>query len=264
MAYKPSVLAVADGGTGAATLTGILTGNGTSAVTVSTVTQHGLLVGGASNAVSSTAVGSTGQVLQANSSADPTYSTATYPSTATGTGTLLRANGTNWVATTATSPTTAGAANNVLTSDGTNFNSSGPPGGLLTVTGSLTNTQIKALHGTPIQVIAAPGAGSVISLQQFQIKMIYGGTNVFTAGAAQTINLYYATTTSVGVGLTNAQIVAAATQFSDITVNTQNASNATFDNVAINLFNPVATEISGNAANNNTITWRIVYCIVTI
>jgi hypothetical protein len=74
---------VAGGGTGAITLTGVLTGNGTSPITASTVTQHGVLVGGASNAVSSTAVGSTGQVLQANTGADPTYSTATYPSTTT-------------------------------------------------------------------------------------------------------------------------------------------------------------------------------------
>lgn len=74
---------VAGGGTGAVTLTGILTGNGTSPFTASTVTQHGVLVGGASNAVSSTAVGTTGQVLQANTGADPTYSTATYPSTTT-------------------------------------------------------------------------------------------------------------------------------------------------------------------------------------
>lgn len=74
---------VAGGGTGATTLTGVLTGNGTSAFTASTVTQHGVLVGGASNAISSTSVGTTGQVLQANTAADPTYSTATYPSTTT-------------------------------------------------------------------------------------------------------------------------------------------------------------------------------------
>lgn len=84
MAYNgPLPQVVNAGGSGAATLTGILTGNGTSAFTASTVTQHGVLVGGASNAVSSTAVGSTGQVLQANTGADPTYSTATYPSTTT-------------------------------------------------------------------------------------------------------------------------------------------------------------------------------------
>lgn len=64
------------------TITGVLSGNGT-AISGSTVTQHGVIVGGASNALTSTAVGSTGQVLQANTGADPTYSTATYPATTT-------------------------------------------------------------------------------------------------------------------------------------------------------------------------------------
>jgi len=54
------------------------------------------------------------------------YSTATYPSTATGTGKILRADGTNWVASTATYPDTAGTSGNVLTSDGTNWSSSAP------------------------------------------------------------------------------------------------------------------------------------------
>lgn len=107
MAYNgPLPQVVKAGGSGAATLTGVLTGNGTSAFTASTVTQHAVLVGGPSNSVTSTSVGSTGQVLQANTGADPTYSTATYPSLATGTGTILRADGTNWVATTATYPNT--------------------------------------------------------------------------------------------------------------------------------------------------------------
>jgi len=57
------------------------------------------------------------------------FSTATYPATATGTGTILRADGTNWSATTATYPNTAGTSGNVLTSDGTNWNSSAPASG---------------------------------------------------------------------------------------------------------------------------------------
>lgn len=50
--------------------------------------------------------GTTGNILQSNAAAAPSFSTATYPSVATGTGTILRADGTNWVATTATYPTT--------------------------------------------------------------------------------------------------------------------------------------------------------------
>lgn len=47
-----------------------------------------------------------GQVLRSGASSAPSWSTATYPSTATGTGTFLRADGTNWVASTSTVPNT--------------------------------------------------------------------------------------------------------------------------------------------------------------
>ena len=70
--------------------------------------------------------GTTGNILQSNAAAAPSFSTATYPSTATGTGKILRADGTNWVASTATYPDTAGTSGNVLTSDGTNWTSSAP------------------------------------------------------------------------------------------------------------------------------------------
>jgi len=70
--------------------------------------------------------GTTGNILQSNAAAAPSFSTATYPSTATGTGKILRADGTNWVATTATFPDTAGTSGNVLTSNGTNWTSSAP------------------------------------------------------------------------------------------------------------------------------------------
>lgn len=83
-------IAVADGGTG-----------------VSTLTNHGVLLGQAASAIVATATGSAGQLLKSGgAAADPAWTTATFPSTATGTGTILRADGTNWVATTATYPTT--------------------------------------------------------------------------------------------------------------------------------------------------------------
>jgi hypothetical protein len=68
-----------------------------------------------------------GQVLQgAGVGVAPAFSTATYPATATGTGKILRADGTNWVATTATFPDTAGSSGNVLQSNGTNWSSAAP------------------------------------------------------------------------------------------------------------------------------------------
>lgn len=48
-----------------------------------TITQHAIQIGAANNLLSSVSLGSTGQVLQATSSNDPAWSTATYPSTTT-------------------------------------------------------------------------------------------------------------------------------------------------------------------------------------
>lgn len=150
---------VAGGGTGAVTLTGVLTGNGTSAVTASTVTQHGVLLGGASNAVGSTAVGSTGQVFQANSAADPTYSTATYPSTATGTGTILRADGTNWVATTATYPATT-SVSQLLYSSSANVVAGLATANRGVLTTSATGVPVVTALATDGQVIIGSTAGA--------------------------------------------------------------------------------------------------------
>lgn len=74
-----------------------------------TTTQYAVIVGSGVNTVASVGPSATaGQVLQSGGgAANPSYSTATYPSTATGTGTFLRANGTNWLASTSTLPDTA-------------------------------------------------------------------------------------------------------------------------------------------------------------
>ena len=67
-------LNIAHGGTGTNTLTGILTGNGTSPFTASSVTQHDVLVGGASNAITSITPSTAGFVLTSNgTSSDPSF-----------------------------------------------------------------------------------------------------------------------------------------------------------------------------------------------
>lgn len=60
-----------------------------------------------------------GQHLQSGATAAPTWTTATFPSTATGTGTILRANGTNWVTSTSTFADTY-SASTLLYSNGAN------------------------------------------------------------------------------------------------------------------------------------------------
>lgn len=90
--------------------TGSITSVGTAAtetIQLTGLTNHAVLVGAGNATITKVGPGATtGSVLQNNSGADPTYSTASYPSTATGTGSILRADGTNWSATTSTYPNT--------------------------------------------------------------------------------------------------------------------------------------------------------------
>ena len=127
-----------------------------------TLTNHGVLVGAGTSVITQLAAGTAGQVLQSGgAAADPLYSTATYPSTATGTGTILRANGTNWVASTATYPNTVttgdllyASASNVLSNLATvnnsalTTNSSGVP--TWPTPPTLTTGQLQWAHGVPV------------------------------------------------------------------------------------------------------------------
>lgn len=99
-----AALTIPGGGTGVSTVTGVLTGNGTSPITGSAVSQYGVVVGGASNAVATVAAAAAGKLLQAQGvAANPAYTTATYPGTAGTNGTFLQSNGTNFVNSTALS-----------------------------------------------------------------------------------------------------------------------------------------------------------------
>lgn len=86
-----------------------------------TLTNHGVLVGATTTAITQLAAGSAGQVLQSGgASADPAYSTATYPATAGTSGKILISDGTNIVSSTPTYPNTSGTSGKVVVSDGTN------------------------------------------------------------------------------------------------------------------------------------------------
>jgi hypothetical protein len=132
----------------------------------------------------------------------------------------------------------------------------------------MTSAQIKALHGTPITAIAAPGAGNVIQVVSFAIKMNYGGTNAFTNGGSAPLVLVYSNLTDVidSSALTAAMIIATASQL-DGGSGTDFATSSTYssyDNSAVMWYNQSVTEYGGNAANDNTMPYSILYRIVTL
>lgn len=114
---------VANGGTGASTLTGVLTGNGASAITASTVTQYGTVIAGVSNAVSSVAPHATSGVpyISQGAASNPAFGTAVVAGGGTG-NTTFTAYSVVCAGTTATgvfqNVSGVGTAAQVLTSNG--------------------------------------------------------------------------------------------------------------------------------------------------
>lgn len=197
----------------------------------------------ATNNAANNATAATGKVLQgAGVGVASTYSTSTYPST-------------------------AGTSGNVLTSDGTNWTSASAalPGQLNVATRTLTSLEIKSLVATPIQLIPAPGVGKVICLvHPFWVSKVYGGNNVFVAGAGQTISVRYNLTVLTGAVITNASIVSSLSSIFTFVPSTITSSLSNYQNVSVDIVNSTVTEISGNAANDNTITITILYYIATL
>ena len=265
------------------------------------ITQYNVMVGAANKALASVAPSATSgiPVISQGASANPAFGTAVVAGGGTGLATLtaygliaagttstgnlqqistgtsgqiLRAGGAGALAgwSTATYPATAGTSGNVLTSDGTNWTSTAPSGSYLTSTTTITSAQIKALHATPIQLIAAPGSGKVIRIINIIGKMTYGGTNAFTGAAAQVVSVRYNLTTPTSIGSAVFQLAAITATSSQLAIIAPASASGNgnaytlYDNAAIVAYQSQATEIGGNAANNNTMTFSIIYEIVTI
>lgn len=279
MAYKRiSPQPVVEGGTGATTLT-----------------AHGVLLGEGTSAITPTAVGTNGQVLLGSTGADPGWVTptagtglsGTFNSTtisyALSTPVSIANGGTNATSMATTDgvvyydgtslvTTSAGTSTQVLTSNGAGVAptyQAAPGAGLLSTQTTLTSSQIKNLHGTPIQLIAAPGAGNVVFPIACMSKFNYGGSNVFTAAANQFISIMLGPVSNNNryyTSVLNAALVASSSSYTvsnGYSIATAGAITQ-YENAAIQAYNTNATEISGNAANDNTITILLIYKIITL
>src|SRR4029077_5175117 len=179
---------VSNGGTGAATLTGVLIGNGTSAVTAQAVTQHDVLVGGASNAITSVAPSATSGIplVSGGASADPSFTTAVVAGGGTGATTLTSHGVLLGNTTSAITATAAGTTGQVLTGvTGSDPTFQSPAASSISITGNsggaLTGNAFTFTGGTTGLTFA--GAGSTETLGG-TLAVANGGTGVTTIAAA--------------------------------------------------------------------------------
>ena len=170
-------------------------------------TAYAPIVGGTTStgAQQSMAAGSTGQIMQSGgSSAVPTWSTPTYPSSSGTARKILVSDGTNIVYSTETYAV-PGTAGNVLTSDGTNWTSAAPSGGggggltivlssSSTISALVNHEYISTYAGLcTITLPAACTYGDVV-----KITGNGNGTFKLVANTSQTINGLGTATSSAG------------------------------------------------------------------
>lgn len=154
----------------------------------------------ATNNAINVATAATGTVLQGQGvGTAPAFSTATYPSTATSVGVILRANGVNWAATTATYPSTVGSVGQVLCTTSANV-----------ISGLTAGTTGQVLIGS---TGGAPAFGTVPA-----ITTLTGDSGSATGNSVKV----YANNASLGCGST--VLFTAATATSTLTV-TDGSSN---------------------------------------
>lgn len=130
---------------------------------------------------------------------------------------------------------------------------------------TLTRAQVIALRATPVSIIAAQGAGLVLEFISGMVFAVYGGSNVFTN--PQNMALRYKDTggTICSGTITAAGLIDQAASEAESIPNVAGAimTKAGCDNQAIVIHNTGASEITGNAAANNTIVVQAAFRVWT-
>ena len=131
---------------------------------------------------------------------------------------------------------------------------------------TLTNAQIKAMRAAPVELVAAPAAGSTNVLMGAILKLNYG-TNVFTESTDNMAIRY-----TNGSGVIVSQAIEAG-GFIDATADTLTNALPKIDAIvtaagsaakSLVLHNTGDGEYGGNAAEDTTITMRVFYNVVVL
>jgi len=244
----------------------------------------------ATNSAANIPTGVSGTVLQGGGVGTVSaFSTATYPAASGGTGKILYDNGTNFVESVPTFPASAsatartivvsdgtnwvastetyavpGSSGNVLTSNGTNWTSAAAAGGVSFVQLNISSANFKTLFTTPLQLLAAPGAGLITIPLAFAFKLNYAGTNPYTAG--NQVQWYYVGYISEPLAsISNTTYINSTNKTYSVVQIENNNTVGVFENVAINVSMQTGNP-SGNAAGDNTVTvamWYVTHAALT-
>lgn len=126
---------------------------------------------------------------------------------------------------------------------------------------SLTSAQVKALRATPIELVAAPGAGKMLEFVHAELLLDYG-TNVFTE-TDDNLAVKYVDGSGVAVSdtieTTGFIDQEADTKSVAVPVKDSIAAKTACENVALVLHNTGNGEIAGNAANDSVLRVRTTY-----
>ena len=255
-------LVVANGGTGATTLTGVLIGNGTSAVTANAVTQHDVLVGGTSNAITSVAPSATSGVplISQGAASDPAFGTAVVAGGGTG-NTTFTAYSVITAGTTATgvfqNVVGVGSLGQVLTSQGAAALPQWAAAGASSITitgnsgGGLTGNSFTFTGGTTGLTFA--GAGSTETLGG-TLAIANGGTNATSMSTSTGIVKYDGTrlVTSTTAQISSANVQTNTAQPCFLAFCSTNKSNVTGDSTQYTII--FDSTVFDQASNFNTVT----------
>ncbi len=129
---------------------------------------------------------------------------------------------------------------------------------------TLSSAQVKALTTTPITVVPAAGAGTVLLIVNYISKLIYGGTNAFTGGGNLDLRYNNSSGQKANYGEVAAGINSTSNQTSSsISINFSDIVYSSLENLPLVVCN-TSTAWGGNAANNNQVVLLVYYFTIKI